>query len=47
VIAQLISVGFGLGAGTFVYARAVLWLRIEEAQQTWALVSSRLAALRS
>ncbi len=46
VIAQIISVGGGLAAGSAVYTRAVLWLQIAEAQQTWDLVASRIPALR-
>jgi putative peptidoglycan lipid II flippase len=46
VIAQIISVGGGLAAGTAVYGRAVLWLQIDEARQTWNLVASRIPALR-
>jgi putative peptidoglycan lipid II flippase len=46
VIAQIVSVGGGLAAGTAVYTRAVLWLRIDEARATWNLVASRIPALR-
>jgi hypothetical protein len=47
VLAQIVSVGGGLGAGAYAYARATLWLRIDEARQTWELVTRRLAALQA
>ncbi|MEA2127310.1 MAG: putative peptidoglycan lipid flippase [Solirubrobacteraceae bacterium] len=40
--AQIISVGGGLTAGIVVYCRAVLRMRVEEAQQIRALVRARL-----
>jgi putative peptidoglycan lipid II flippase len=42
LIAQIISMGFGLGAGVLVYARAVIVMRVEEAHQIRRLVMSRL-----
>ena len=39
--AQIISVGGGLTAGTVVYARAVLRMRVDEARQIRALVQAR------
>jgi putative peptidoglycan lipid II flippase len=45
VIAQIISVGGGLAAGTLVYGRAVLWLRIDEAHAAWDLVARRIPGL--
>ncbi len=47
VPAQIVAVGGALAAGTFAYARAVLWLQIAEAEQTWAYVAQRLGALRA
>jgi putative peptidoglycan lipid II flippase len=46
VLGQIVSVGGGLAAGTAVYGRAVLWLQIAEARQTWDLIASRIPALR-
>jgi putative peptidoglycan lipid II flippase len=46
-IAQVISVGGGLAAGTAVYAAAVFALHIPEARQIVALISSRLGRNRS
>jgi putative peptidoglycan lipid II flippase len=40
--AQIISVGGGLGAGIVIYCRAVLRMRVEEAQEIRALVRARL-----
>ncbi len=47
VIAQLVSVGAGLAAGGAAYARAVLWLGIPEARQTWGLIARRVPGLRA
>jgi putative peptidoglycan lipid II flippase len=46
LLAQLISVGAALAAGGAAYGRAVLWLEIPEAAQTWGLISRRLPFLR-
>jgi putative peptidoglycan lipid II flippase len=46
LIGQVISVGGGLAAGTLVYARAVLWLRISEAEQVAGFAARRVPALR-
>ncbi len=45
--AQLVSVGFGLSGGVAAYGAAVLWLRIPEARQTWALIARRVPFLAS
>lgn len=45
--AQLVSVGGGLLAGAAAYGRAVLWLCIPEAAQTWALIARRIPFPRS
>jgi putative peptidoglycan lipid II flippase len=42
VIAQVISVGAGGAVGLWVYVRAVLAMRVPEAQQVRRLVLSRL-----
>lgn len=47
IIAQLISVSLGLGAGALVYGRAVLWLGIPEARSTWGMIAAKIPALRS
>jgi putative peptidoglycan lipid II flippase len=44
LVAQLVSLGAGLGVGALVYAAAVTALRIPEAQQIWRLVRRRGAA---
>jgi putative peptidoglycan lipid II flippase len=41
LVAQVISLGAGLGAGGLVYAGAIAALRIPEAQQIWRLVRRR------
>ena len=42
VAAQIVSIGAAGTAGTFVYARAVLAMRVPEAHQVWQLLRSRL-----
>jgi putative peptidoglycan lipid II flippase len=46
LIGQLISVGFALAAGGFLYARLVLEMRIPEARQIEQLVTARLRRAR-
>jgi putative peptidoglycan lipid II flippase len=46
-IAQIISVGTGIGAGVIVYWWAVRFLLIEEAEQIRRLVAPRLRAIRA
>jgi putative peptidoglycan lipid II flippase len=46
VAGQVVAVGGGLLAGSAAYARAVLWLGIAEAHQTWDLVARRIPAWR-
>jgi hypothetical protein len=46
LIAQCISVFGGMGAGAFVYTRAVLWLGVGEARQVVGFVVGRVPALR-
>ncbi len=43
LIAQIVSLGVGLGVGALVYAAAITALRIPEAQQIWRLVRRREA----
>jgi peptidoglycan biosynthesis protein MviN/MurJ (putative lipid II flippase) len=43
LLAQIVSLGAGLGAGAVVYAAAVTALRIPEAHQIWRLVRRRQA----
>ena len=42
VFGQIISVGGGLAVGTVAYARAVLWMRIPEAEQAAGFAARRL-----
>ncbi|MDX6664647.1 MAG: putative peptidoglycan lipid flippase [Solirubrobacteraceae bacterium] len=46
VFGQIVSVGLGLGVGAVAYARAVLWLRISEAEQVAQFAARRVPALR-
>jgi putative peptidoglycan lipid II flippase len=46
-MAQIVSVGSGIGAGIVVYWWAVRFLRIEEAEQIRRLVAPRVAAFRA
>jgi putative peptidoglycan lipid II flippase len=41
LVAQLLAVGLAIGAGTAVYVKAVLVMRVPEAHQIWSLVSAR------
>src|SRR5215218_4638161 len=41
LIAQIVSLGTGLGAGALVYAAAVITLRIPEAHQIWRMLRRR------
>jgi putative peptidoglycan lipid II flippase len=45
--AQIVSVGGGIGAGIYIYARAVLRMRVTEAHQIRQLVGARRARTRS
>jgi putative peptidoglycan lipid II flippase len=47
LIAQIISVGCGIGAGVYIYARAVLRMRVTEAHQIRNLLTGRRARPRS
>jgi hypothetical protein len=38
LVAQIVSLGAGLGAGAVVYAAAITALRIPEAHQIWRLL---------
>ena len=46
LLGQCISVFGGLAAGSFAYARAVLWLGVGEAHQVVGFVVGRVPALR-
>jgi len=45
VLAQLVSVGAALAAGSLAYARAMLWLGVAEARQIAAMVAGRVPRL--
>jgi putative peptidoglycan lipid II flippase len=45
LVAQLVAVGAAIGVGTLAYARAVLWLEIDEARQMARMVVARVPAL--
>ena len=45
LVAQLVAVGAAIGVGTLAYARAVLWLEIDEARQMAQMVVARVPAL--
>ena len=46
VLAQAIAVGLGVATGTLAYARAVLWLEVDEARQVAETVARRVPGVR-